>query len=128
MRTVVVCLAVLIVCGWATAGTVQDRFLGDRTFKLYAVVFKLTQAPDGSVTDVQLAGAHDIRWEHEHPGMSKRVPIEVPKRYIAAASKKIRATRYSLLKHSGQPETSYVPFYYAPSLGPRLILDVREPE
>ena len=128
MRIFVMGLAALVVCGATIAGTVQDRFLGERRFKLYVVVFKLTQAPDGSVTDVQLAGAHDIRWEHEHPGISKRVPIDIPQRYIAAATKRIRATRYSLLEHTGKPETSYVPFYYAPALGARLILDVREPE
>jgi hypothetical protein len=128
MRTLVVCLGALLMCGSIIAGTVQERFLGQRTFKLYAVVFKITQAPDGLVTDVQLAGAHDIRWEHEHPGVSRRVPIDIPQRYIAAASNRIRATRYALLKHSGKSETSYVPFYYAPALGPRLIVDVHEPE
>jgi hypothetical protein len=61
-------------------------------------------------------------------GVSKRAQVAIPKTYIVAATKKIRATRYSLLKRSGKPEESYVGFYYAPSLGDRLIVDVTERE
>src|SRR5438477_9990028 len=100
MRSLSIFTGVFIVCQSALGGTVQQRLLNDRTFKLFAVIFRITQAPNGSVTDVQLAGTHDVRWEHEHPGVSKRTQVAIPKTYIVAATKKIRATRYSLLKHS----------------------------
>jgi hypothetical protein len=127
-RSLFVGTSVFFVCVSIFAGTVQQRLLRDRSFKLYAVIFRITQAPSGSVTNVQLAGAHDVRWEHEHPGISRQAQIDIPKAYLAAATKKIRATRYSLLKHTGKPEESYVGFYYAPTLGDRLIVDVTEPE
>ena len=95
---------------------------------MYAVIFKITQAPDGSVVDVQLASTHDVRYEHEHPREKRSAPGSVPKKYLAAATKKIRGTRYSLFKHNGKPEASYVGFYYAPKLGDRVIVDLTERE
>src|SRR5215212_487821 len=99
MRALFVVVNVVLACASTFGGTVQDRFLRDRAFPLYSVVFKITQAATGSVTDVQLASTHDIRYEHEHPGAKRPAPMPIPKSYLAAAIKKIRGTRYSLLKN-----------------------------
>jgi hypothetical protein len=129
MRTLLAAIAVLLLFRLAVAGTVQQRLANDRTFKLYVATFKITQAPDGSVTDVQLAPAVDVRWQHEHPRAPVRpVQVSIPRTYIAAAVKKIRAKRWSLFKHSGKPENFYTYFYYSPQLGDRVIEDVHEPE
>ena len=128
MRASVIGIAAFLICTSTFAGTIQQRFLRDRSFALYSVIFKITQAPSGSVTDVQFASTHDIRYEHEHPGEKRPARIPIPKSYLAAATKKIRATRYSLLKNNGRPEDSYAGFYYAPQLGDRVIVDVTEPE
>jgi hypothetical protein len=107
---------------------VQLRFLHDRSFTLYVVVFRITQSADGAVTDVHFDAVYDVRYHHEHPGTKKMAQITIPAAYLAAADKKIRKTRYSPLRHTGRPEQGYVPFYYAPRLGDRVIVDVSEPE
>ena len=122
-------VTVLLLCRLVVAGTVQQRLASDPAFRLYVATFKITQAPDGSLTDVRLAPAVDVRWQHEHP----RAPItpaqvNIPKTYIAAAVKKIRAKRWPLFKHSGKPENFYTYFYYSPQLGDRVIENVHEPE
>jgi hypothetical protein len=128
MRIPVVITA-LLVCHAAPAGTIQQRLLKDRAFKLYAITFKITQAPDGSTIDVRPASVViDVRWRHEHPDQTRQEHVTLPKAYIAASVKKLRATRWPLYKHSGRPEDFYTYLYYSPQLGDRVIEDVHEPE
>jgi hypothetical protein len=129
VRTLLAAISVLLLCGVAVAGTVQQRLAHDPAFKLYVTTFKITQAPDGSVIDVQLSPAVDVRWQHEHP----RAPItaahvSIPRTYIAAAVKKIRAKHWPLYKHSGKPENFYTYYYYSPQLRDRVIEDIHEHE
>jgi hypothetical protein len=129
MRMLLAAISVLLLCRVAVAGTVQQRLARDPGFKLYVATFKITQAPDGSVTDVQLAPAVDVRWQHEHP----RAPITpahvtIPRTYIATAVKKIRGKHWPLYKDSGKPENFYIYFYYSPQLGDRVVEDVHEHE
>jgi len=127
MRTLIVGIALLLLCGLAVGATVQQRLVNDRAFKLYVAIFKVTQAPNGSRTDVQLDGAVDVRWQHEHPkAPMTRVQVNLPKPYIATAAKKIRAKHWPLYKHSGGPEDWYTYFYYSPQLGDRVIENVHE--
>jgi hypothetical protein len=129
MRTLLAAIIVLLLLRLAVAGTVQQRLANDRAFKLYVATFKITQAPDGSVTDMQLAPAVDVRWQHDHPKAPIRpARVSIPRTYIAAAVKKIRAKRWPLFKHSGKPENFYTYFYYSPQLGDRVIEDVHERE
>ncbi|HEX7517355.1 MAG TPA: hypothetical protein VF345_08730 [Chthoniobacterales bacterium] len=129
MRTPLTAITVLLLCRLAVAGTVQQRLANDPAFKLYAAIFKITQAANGSITDVQLTPAVDVRWQQEHPtAPPKPVQVSIPKTYVAAAVKTIRAKRWPLFKHSGKPETFYTYFYYSPQLGNRVIEDVHGPE
>jgi hypothetical protein len=128
MRILAFVAAIFSFAASIIAGTVQQHFLRDPSFKLYSVTFRITQAPGGSVIDVHVGKVYDIRYMHDHPGVDKPAPISVPKRYIEAAIKNIRETRYELRKHSGKPQDSYVALLYAPALGDRVIVDVKEPE
>jgi|SRR6266403_2076030 len=129
MRALLLAGWILVLCRSAFAGTVQQRLANDPAFKLYVATFKITQAANGAVTDVQLAPTVDVRWQHEHP----RAPItpaqvSIPRTYIAAAVKKIRSKRWPLFKHSGKPENFYTYFYYSPQLGNRVVEDIHENE
>jgi hypothetical protein len=129
MRALFGAIVVLLLCRVAGAGTIQERLANDPAFKLYVATFKITQAADGSITDVQLAAAVDVRWQHEHPNAPvKAAQVNIPKTYVAVAVKKIRAKRWSLFKHSGKAENFYTYFYYSPQLGSRVIEDVHEAE
>jgi len=129
MRTLLAAITVLLLCRLAVAGTVQQRLANDPAFKLYVAIFKITQAANGSIMDVQLAPAVDVRWQHEHTTAPTRpVQVSIPRTYVAAAVKKIRAKHWSLFKHSGKPANFYTYFYYSPQLGDRVIEDVHEPE
>lgn len=129
MRALLVGVSFLLLCSSAFAGTVQQRLLNDPTFKLYVAIFKVTQAPDGSITDVQLTPAVDVRWQHEHPRAPiTPVKINIPTRFVTTAVKKIRAKHWPLYKHSGKPETFFTYYHYSPQLGDRVIEDVHEPE
>jgi len=129
MRTLLAAITVLVLCGVAVAGTVQQRLVSDPAFKLYVAIFKVTQAADGSVADVQVTPSVDVRWQHAHPTADPRpVNVKIPKTYVAAAVKRIRAKYRSLAKHSGKPGPFYVYFYYSPQLGDRVIEDVHERE
>ncbi len=128
MRILVVTTA-LLMCYSARAGTIQQRLLKDRAFKLYATTFKITQAEDGSTIRIQPADVViDVRWQHEHPDRTPQEHVMLPKTYIAAAVKKLRARRWPLYKHSGKPEAFYTYLYYSPQFGGRVIEDVHEPE
>jgi hypothetical protein len=129
MRTLLVGLSFLAVCRSGIAGTVQQRLVNDPTFKLYVAIFKVTQAPNGSITDVQLTPSVDVRWQHEHPKAPiASVKIDIPKRFVATAVKKIRAKHWPLYKHSDHPESFFTYYYYSPQLGERVIEDLHEPE
>ena len=129
MRTLLAAITVLVLCGAAVAGTVQQRLAGDPAFKLYVAIFKVTQAADGSVTDVQPTPSVDVRWQNAHPAADPRpVNVKIPRTYVAAAVKKIRAKYRSLATRSGKPEQSYTYFYYSPQLGDRVIENVHERE
>lgn len=128
MRILLVTITVLLLCRSALAGTVQQRLLNDRAFKLYVTVFKITLAPDGSVADIRPAGVVDARWQHEHPGQTRDEHVTLPKRYIAVAVKKLRSEHWSPAKHSGRSEYFFTYLYYSPQLGDRVIEDVHEPE
>src|SRR5207248_1023157 len=93
MRAVIIVSGMLLLCGSVVASTIAQHFFRDPSFKLYSVIFRVTQAPDGSVTDVHFVEANDIRWQHEHPGAKMRQQIVIPQSYITGATKKARATR-----------------------------------
>ena len=117
----------MLLCRLAVAGTVQQRLKNDQAFKLYVATFKITQAPDGSLTDVLLAPVVDVRWQHEHPKAAMTpAKVTIPRRYIATAVKKIRTKRWPLYKRSGKRENFYTYFYYSPQLGDRVVEDVHE--
>jgi hypothetical protein len=129
MRTLLAAITVLLLFRLAVADTVQQHLENDRAFKLYVATFKVTQAPDGSITDVQLAPVVDVRWQHEHPKAAMTpAQVTIPRRYFATAVKKIRAKRWPLYKRSGKPENFYTYFYYSPQLGDRVIENVHEHE
>ena len=128
MRLLVVITA-LLMCNSARAGTVQQRLLNDRAFKLYVTTWKITQAANGLTIDVQPADVViDARWQHEHPGQTRQEHVTLPKTYIAAAVKRLRVKRWPLYKHRGKPEAFFTYLYYSPQLGSRVIEDVHEPE
>jgi hypothetical protein len=127
MRALLVGISILLLCNSAFAGTIQQRLENDRAFKLYVAIFKVTQAPNGSLTDVQPTPSVDVRWQHDHPKAPiTPVNVSIPKTYVATAVKKIRAKHWPLYKHSGKPETFYTYYYYSPQLGDRVIENVHE--
>jgi hypothetical protein len=129
MRALLVAGSILLLCRSAFAGTVQKRLENDLTFKLYVAIFKVTQAPNGSITDVQSTPSVDVRWQREHPqAPTTPVKISIPKTFVATAVKKIRAKHWPLYKHSGKPESFFTYYYYSPQLGDRVIEDVHESE
>jgi hypothetical protein len=80
------------------------------------------------VTDVKLTPSVDLRWQQAHPTADPRpVNVKIPKTYVAAAVKRIRARYRSLAKHRDKPGP-FTYFYYSPQLGDRVIEDVHEPE
>src|SRR2546423_7898684 len=120
MRILLATIIVSLLCSAAVARTVEQRLAEDRAFKLYVAIFKITQAPDGSLTNVQLTPSVDVRWQHEHPNADpKPVHVNIPKTYVAAAVKRIRAKHWPLFKNSGKTESFYTYFYYSPQLGSR---------
>jgi hypothetical protein len=109
VRTLLSAITVLVLCRVAVAGTVQQRLASDPAFKLYVTIFQVTQASDGSVTDVKLTPSVDLRWQQAHPTADPRpVNVKIPKTYVAAAVKRIRARYRFLAKHSGKPDSSRI--------------------
>jgi hypothetical protein len=129
MRVLIIGFALSVLCRLSAADTIAHRVKSDPAFKLYATIFKITQAPDGSLTDVQLAGTLDAGWQHEHPKAPlRRVQVNIPKMWLAKAAKKLRAKHWPLYKHSGKSEDWYTYLYYSPQLGDRIVEQVDEPE
>ena len=91
-------------------------------FRFYTVVLGITVDGRGQITGFRVAGVTDPKSDSE-----ARLPVKVPRRFVAAARKKAEAHHYKPRLKNGKPVEFFTYYFYAPDYPNAVISDLYLP-
>lgn len=124
MKTLRILLRGLLAISLIAAASAQPvRELVRRPgFRFYTVVLGITVDQHGKITRFRVAGVTDAKSDSK-----ALLPVNVPKRFVAAARKKAEAHHYKPRLENGKPVEFFTYYFYAPDYPDALISDLYLP-